>query len=75
MGDNTGSYFRDDIDAQRVRAILLDPFRFDLAGSLAGGRFGRAEAEAPRAGRARTQRRSGGSGWVCSRGECAQVEW
>jgi len=31
VGDNTGSYFRDDIDAQRVRAILLDPFRFDLA--------------------------------------------
>ncbi|CAE7608247.1 hypothetical protein AK812_SmicGene6019 [Symbiodinium microadriaticum] len=31
VGDNTGSYFRDDTDAQRVRAILLEPFRFDLA--------------------------------------------
>ena len=31
VGDNTGSYFRDDSDAQRVRAILLEPFRFDLA--------------------------------------------
>ena len=31
MGDNTGSYFREDLDAQRVRALLVDPFVFHLS--------------------------------------------
>mmetsp|Transcript_89053 Transcript_89053/g.247426 ORF Transcript_89053/g.247426 Transcript_89053/m.247426 type:complete len:360 (-) Transcript_89053:58-1137(-) len=30
-GDNTGSYFRDDFDAARIRTILVEPFRFALA--------------------------------------------
>ncbi|CAK9114422.1 Uncharacterized protein SCF082_LOCUS53025 [Durusdinium trenchii] len=30
-GDNTGSYFRNEADAQGVKSLLLEPFRFDLA--------------------------------------------
>lgn len=30
-GDNTGSYFHEEADARRVRDLLVDPFRFDLA--------------------------------------------
>jgi hypothetical protein len=30
QGDNTGSYFRDDFDAQRIRSILIAPYRFSL---------------------------------------------
>lgn len=31
VGDNTGSYFREDFDADRVRSILVEPYRFALA--------------------------------------------
>ena len=31
VGDNTGSYFRNELDAQRVRSLLLEPYRFNLA--------------------------------------------
>jgi len=31
VGDNTGSYFRDDFDAARIKRILVDPFFFSLA--------------------------------------------
>jgi len=31
VGDNTGSYFRDDFDASRIRSVLVEPFRFALA--------------------------------------------
>eukprot|EP00930_Biecheleria_cincta_P015022 TRINITY_DN12673_c0_g1_i1.p1 TRINITY_DN12673_c0_g1~~TRINITY_DN12673_c0_g1_i1.p1 ORF type:complete len:541 (-),score=69.04 TRINITY_DN12673_c0_g1_i1:70-1692(-) len=31
IGDNSGSYFKDEFDARRVQAIMVDPFRFDLA--------------------------------------------
>lgn len=32
IGDNTGSYFRDDRDAERVRRLLAEPYHFALAG-------------------------------------------
>lgn len=30
-GDNTGSYFRNDWDAERVKSLLVDPFTFHLS--------------------------------------------
>jgi len=31
VGDNTGSYFREDCDAAKIRTVLVDPFAFHLA--------------------------------------------
>jgi len=31
VGENTGSYFREDCDAAKIRTILVDPFKFRLA--------------------------------------------
>jgi len=30
VGDNTGSYFRDEFDGQRIRSILIEPYKFAL---------------------------------------------
>jgi len=30
VGDNTGSYFREEFDAARMRALVISPYRFDL---------------------------------------------
>eukprot|EP00927_Polykrikos_kofoidii_P079783 TRINITY_DN76600_c0_g1_i1.p1 TRINITY_DN76600_c0_g1~~TRINITY_DN76600_c0_g1_i1.p1 ORF type:complete len:374 (-),score=33.47 TRINITY_DN76600_c0_g1_i1:243-1319(-) len=32
VGENTGSYFRDEFDAKRIQAMLVEPFRFALVG-------------------------------------------
>merc|ERR1711971_407865 len=31
MGDNTGSYFREPADERRIKALIVDPFSFDLS--------------------------------------------
>ena len=31
VGENTGSYFRNDVDADRVRSLLVEPFCFQLS--------------------------------------------
>mmetsp|Transcript_74150 Transcript_74150/g.208985 ORF Transcript_74150/g.208985 Transcript_74150/m.208985 type:complete len:339 (-) Transcript_74150:37-1053(-) len=31
VGDNTGSYFREDVDTERIRRLLIEPYTFSLA--------------------------------------------
>lgn len=44
VGENTGSYFRNDVDADRVRSLLVEPFCFQLSPDPLG------DLDAPRQG-------------------------
>jgi len=70
MGDNTGSYFREDVDMERIRRLLIEPYTFSLADDPLPQDWQRGAAPAPTPQRSLEGTSAGAS---CEAQEAARV--